>query len=307
MILDPQARFLPDVNPSNPGKMIDYLSNPEVISKYSDQFTPFEAYKLNWKQAYDGTLFRLPLRTSDQAHTSLLSKRALSPEEVEDLLFSLQLEASAMLLFLKNIETIEIKLWNSHDEQEASLVYSCSIDNMTAALRQQRSFVGESLKLVHNLGGDKDPSKDKRAQPQAQSQSQAQGATPTTADYSLRIRCTDMHSQCTTSPSPTPSDPTYFEEWEICNQLGGGDSTRIAKDPANSLLRLVPWGGVAALVSTTRQATAPGQRQVAQSGLAYCFLPLPVSTGLPGKNGGSDYRYCCCCKEVVVFLSITVI
>ena len=43
VMLDPQARFLPDVNPSNPGKMIDFVSNPSVIEKYSDQFSPFKA------------------------------------------------------------------------------------------------------------------------------------------------------------------------------------------------------------------------------------------------------------------------
>lgn len=288
VILDPQARFLPDVNPSNPGKMIDYLANPEVIDKFSDQFSPYEAYKLNWKKAYDGTLFRLPLRTPEQASSSLLSKRALSPEEVEDLLFSLQLEASAMLLFLKNIETIEIKIWSSHEESEASLIYSCSIDNMTPALRQKRSFVGESLKLVHDLA-----SGNARA---ASAKNTTSFTADMTADYSLRICCTDMRqsiSSLATAPNLV-SDPQYFEEWEICNQLGGGDSTRIAQDPVNSLLRLVPWGGVAALVASTRQEPLPGQRQVAQSGLAYCFLPLPVPTGLPGVSSAIFFAVCIC-------------
>ena len=31
VMLDPQARFLPNVNPSNPGKMVDWHSNPEIV------------------------------------------------------------------------------------------------------------------------------------------------------------------------------------------------------------------------------------------------------------------------------------
>ena len=263
VLLDPQARYLPDVNPSNPGKMIDYISHPEVVAKYADQFAPFEAYHVDWKKVYNGTLFRLPLRTQEQARSSLLSKRALSSEEVEALLHSLQLEASAMLLFLKNIEVIEIKLWSSHDEKEGAVIFSCAIDNISRELRRQRSLVGESLNFTER----KKSSESLKSHPSAL----------VTADYGLRIKCTEMQSDSNSSST----NIHYFEEWDICNQLGGGDSSRIANDPVNALLRLIPWGGVAALVSTTR-SDAEKYHRVAQAGLAYCFLPLPVSTGLPG-------------------------
>ncbi|CAM9585698.1 unnamed protein product, partial [Chrysoparadoxa australica] len=34
---DPQARFLPSVNPSNPGKMIDFVKHQEIVQEYPDQ------------------------------------------------------------------------------------------------------------------------------------------------------------------------------------------------------------------------------------------------------------------------------
>ncbi|CAN0371358.1 unnamed protein product, partial [Scytosiphon promiscuus] len=34
---DPQAKFLPNVNPSNPGKMVDFIKYPETIRRYPDQ------------------------------------------------------------------------------------------------------------------------------------------------------------------------------------------------------------------------------------------------------------------------------
>lgn len=34
---DPQAKFLPHVNPSNPGKMVDFIRNPEIVERFPDQ------------------------------------------------------------------------------------------------------------------------------------------------------------------------------------------------------------------------------------------------------------------------------
>lgn len=34
---DPQAKFLPNVNPANPGKMVDFIKYPETVRRYPDQ------------------------------------------------------------------------------------------------------------------------------------------------------------------------------------------------------------------------------------------------------------------------------
>lgn len=34
---DPQAKFLPNVNPSNPGKMVNFVQHPETVRRYPDQ------------------------------------------------------------------------------------------------------------------------------------------------------------------------------------------------------------------------------------------------------------------------------
>ncbi|CAM9853211.1 unnamed protein product [Ectocarpus sp. 6 AP-2014] len=34
---DPQAKFLPNVNPANPGKMVDFIKYPETVKRYPDQ------------------------------------------------------------------------------------------------------------------------------------------------------------------------------------------------------------------------------------------------------------------------------
>lgn len=86
------------------------------------------------------TLFRLPLRTPEQAETSELSNRSHSVAAIADLLQELQQEAVAMLLFLKRIEAISIYQWRESDE-EPSVMFECSVRNMTPALRRQRELI----------------------------------------------------------------------------------------------------------------------------------------------------------------------
>ena len=82
--------------------------------------------------------------------------------------------------------------------------------------------------------------------------------------------------------------------------MGGRTANLIANDPANLLLKLVPWGGVAVCVYNSEDDkkkedgetaivkhlegsdVSPETRmQLLKAGSAYCFLPLPVRTGLP--------------------------
>jgi hypothetical protein len=269
VMLDPQARFLPNVNPSNPGKMVDFISNPAIVSQFPDQFTPYEIDGLKWNKTFNGTLFRLPLRTPEQAATSLLSKRALSVQDAAALLDALQLEASAMLLFLKSVTKIEIREWRDDiSGQEcaggsptaSNLLFSCQATNATAELMRKRCLVSDK--------------------PQLQlAASNVDFTMP--ADYTLTVECT----------AKTAGPPgVYTERWEICNQLGGRGANQIASHPDNALLRLIPWAGVAACVSVRNadgtNHTGDTEHFAARDGLAYCFLPLPVRTGLPVMVNG---------------------
>ena len=61
----------------------------------------------------------------------------------------------------------------------------------------------------------------------------------------------------------------------VCNQVGGGRARQLAIDANRQHLKLLPWGGVA--VHIARNEQLPDQTK----GRAFCFLPLPVETGLP--------------------------
>lgn len=259
VLLDPQATIIPNVNPSNPGKIVNFVDNHEIKVKFEDQFAPydgFEGFFVKSNQEFNGTLFRLPIRTKDQAELSMLSKRSITTNEILSLFNVLESEAASMLLFLKSLQEIEILIWNENDERP-SLFSKFGLSNMSVDLMRQRQLMKSYNQLtstgnnIHNIF---------------------------TSDYSLCIHCQKSNGDI------------YSESWELCNQLGGKSASAMAADTNNSLLRLIPWGGIAALVHTTIIDTTSSETvtipNMSHSGSAYCFLPLPIKTGLPVMVNG---------------------
>ena len=54
----------------------------DKFSEYVDQFNPYCAFGCNMKDTFNGTLFRFPLRSADQATRSRLSKHCYSDDQV---------------------------------------------------------------------------------------------------------------------------------------------------------------------------------------------------------------------------------
>jgi hypothetical protein len=74
VFFDPHCKYLPSITAANPGKKIDFVAHP-VNSKLSDQVAPFHLFGCNTRQHFQGTLFRFPLRTEQQAAASTISKQ----------------------------------------------------------------------------------------------------------------------------------------------------------------------------------------------------------------------------------------
>ena len=306
VMFDPQASYLPNVNPANPGKMIDFIKHRQVLEAYPDQFLPFQGiYGCNIVKGgddnksgspYRATLFRFPLRTPLQAETSRLSKQVHTVESMRAQLRMFASEASEMLLFLKNVEQIS--------------VWECMA---TAATATQESRVGGETSIglrrtahvyIANITKD---IRSKRDMARSVSLEGRQGHTsgsrklttpPLASDYLLEI-----------AASRAPSGHVSRETWIVCNRLGGGKASELAAASENAHLKLIPWGGVAGRVlvetsenvntsdDTTRSTVGltsneteaqefAALHETPMHGLAYCFLPLPVATGLPVHVNG---------------------
>ena len=100
--LDPHEKYFVR---GEPGQAFS-ISQP-LLRKHFDQFAPFHRIfdcDLNQGKLYTGTLFRFPLRTQP----SQLSPKVYTREMVDTLFDSFKNEASAILLFLKNVDSISL-------------------------------------------------------------------------------------------------------------------------------------------------------------------------------------------------------
>ena len=96
---DPHAAFLPGVNPAQPGIKIRFPSSP-LLEHFPDSFAPFRGvFGCDMATAYDGTLFRFPLRTPDLAASSDIKPRPYSPDDVLGLFRGFKEEAAHALLY----------------------------------------------------------------------------------------------------------------------------------------------------------------------------------------------------------------
>lgn len=240
VMFDPQACYLPNVNPSNPGKMIDFLRHRQLVEGYPDQFLPLEAFGCSIvgegrrrgdgdgagrqpPRPFDGTLFRFALRTEDQAGKSRLSKQVHTVETMREQLGLFAQEAPSMLLFLKSVERLSIFEWGSEGSTQPQCLFEVSIANSAEDLRRRRNFVSG---VFASQGGKLPPN-------------------PVKCDYRVDIVSKD-HRGSATAKSPST------ESWQVCCVLGGGKATQMASTPQYAHMKLIPWGGVAGRLSSER-------------------------------------------------------
>jgi len=256
IMFDPQATYLPNVNPANPGKMLHVKTHAHVIERYNDQFAPLRgAFGCTLDPSrgpYEGTLFRFPLRTPQQAETSRLSRQSHSVESVRALLVTFIQESTDMLLFLKSVESLSVFEW--HPEASApTLLHRTFLSNPSRSLRLQRGFALSAS----------------AAAPNKQEQ---------TIDYTLEITSEDALNSS-----------GQIQTWSVCNQLGGGRAGAMAASKEYEHMKLVAWAGVAARLSW-RALGGVGINNDSEEpiieGRAFCFLPLPVNTRLPVHING---------------------
>jgi len=87
------------------------------------------------------------------------------------------------------------------------------------------------------------------------------------------------------------------DEFMVVACLGGGDAQKMAIDIKNQAMKFIPWGGVAAHLRRNGKSTllnTENRKNHNQDknnikfveGKAFCFLPLPVGTGMPVHING---------------------
>ncbi|CAM6095372.1 unnamed protein product [Calypogeia fissa] len=250
VLFDPHCKYLPSVSAANPGKRIDFVSSL-ALQRHKDQFNPYCAFGCDMENEYNGTLFRFPLRSLQQAADSKLSRQTYSEDDMSSLLHELYVEAVPAMLFLKNIEAIEIYDWKVGADSP-SKVYSCQVKSVSAEIRWHRqAFARLSMaQIAPNKGSTQAPNHDV---------------------FSL-----DFVSEAFAGAHKGDLQHESF----LIAQCMGASASRIGALARNAAkdydLHLVPWASIAANISKD----GPKETLITE-GRAFCFLPLPAKTALP--------------------------
>lgn len=205
------------------------------------------------------------------------------------MLSSLQKSASTLLLFLKNVKKISVFI-NDTDSHTPRLVFSTE----TSELGNQNA----SRIIPEFVAGNS------KAQVTKEAFYNKLSSIPPhlmpTAEYVV-----EAVSRFSSSNSNSNSNSDKFEgrvvreKFAVCSLIGGEQLLKMATNPATQHLRLVPWAGVASLIGRQHfeiigneerviadenedvKVDERGEIRRKREGKVFCFLPLPVETGLP--------------------------
>ena len=304
VIFDPHTSYLGKAlkNKTKPGMKINVNKEVTRLRKFKNQFKPFNGIfgcDLNLQKednSFNGTLFRFPLRTSEQALKSEIKKLTYDDSEMRELLRTLIKGAETLLLFTQNVLRVSIFSLNTPEVQDETvklmfkITKSLSQDGIVRALS-----VPVSLPPTANILSSDDQNFLKQCSfLQASSRvlrafRTGQAIELTKSSMKVNVHCVftecglrffkpdvaTIHPECTT--------------WLIVSSMGDGLALKFAENDFS----LLPSGGVAVQVaanSADKFVPVPVFKNddgIDVNGTLFCYLPLPIHSGLPVHVNGA--------------------
>ncbi|KAF9918470.1 hypothetical protein BX616_008570 [Lobosporangium transversale] len=252
MVIDPHERILDGRNRDLPPRSASYnfVEDRWGLEYIPDQLKAFSVLEdIDFSKPYEGTIFRFPLRTKEQAKNSLLSKKAYTTEKVLEMLLKLRDEALRGILFLKHVERIIIYERKALDKTPKKL-FEIEILN-AEEVRKKRLQLLSKLRSHVNAEEDED--------------------TEATLEYSIQpvYRLTQADGSITDEAwhITTFIGNVVKAHQHMTEQTGGDLSTH----------KLIPWVGIAA-------PSMPGVK--VDGPRLFCFLPIGISLPFPVHING---------------------
>ncbi|KAG0339354.1 hypothetical protein BG004_006859 [Podila humilis] len=248
VILEPHMRIFNGL-PFRGGVQGSFTENG--LEKFPGQLELFAAKDdIDFSRPYNGTIFRFPLRTEEQATISELSTAPYPAEKVREMLEGLQHEAIKCLLFLKYIERLVIYERQDSDVAARKL-FEVEIVNASEVRAERQAFMARLKDHVYATD-DSDRS--------------------ATLEYSTRPVFKVTNEDGSTSQ----------EKWAVVSFIDNvPEARRIMKDEFKvdiSNQRLIPWVGLAAPVDDPNVTLGTSN--------LFCFLPLGIQTPHPVHING---------------------
>lgn len=243
---DPHGSAVPYTDATSKGKQWNLSEFSQVEPSFIDAFQT-EQFNID-SDYFDGTLFRLPFRTKEQAKNSKICTTPFTRAgNANDLLRTVESFGEELLLFLKSIEEIEVREIEPDGSEQIKLLLKTW--NPYVVRTQRRSFL-QVLEKNQTPNGLMELC---RTSPQKLPQT----------SY--------LHQIQTITPQTTANST-----WRVVHMMNVDGESRLVDIMSalnNAQEKAVPWAGAAARVKTDSPSSVTGKQ--------YCFLPLPKPTGLP--------------------------
>ena len=247
-VFDPHCKYIPGATPQEPGMM--FRKTGKLRGMFPDVFA---CYLEEHFPTENSTMFRFPLRTRDMAKNSDISSSPVTLDDLESMMEALKSELFEVLLFVNNIRKITLCHIDESGEVVSSYFVEANVSANDASKREQFDNFVKQIGKVQRENAD----------------FRASHAKLRKCSYVLNLK--DNFGK--------------VENWLIVQQIGFDNElgTKIADGSVNGYLRLLPRGGVASLL----QYVSTQSESIEREHKAYCFLPLPVETGLPLHINGN--------------------
>ncbi len=248
--LDPHHRYVPGATADSPGCMFDNLDNLEEVCSGI-----LEGYLVDSFPLKNSTMFRFPLRTEDQAKDSQISQDCVTVEMMEELLMSLKKDMMECLLFLNNLQSIEVGRMDTSGCYRK--IYGAKCQLSATEERKREEFI-----------------RDVRQSSLSFKQQEKDGLESLTWDEVLYVaRLEDTEGMT--------------EAWLVSQAFGFKNSADVPSAVKEAYTKgdigMLPRAGAAMMLEGD---TGDGVNRHKQQHRLYCFLPLPIKTNLPMHING---------------------
>ena len=307
VIFDPNTFYLGKAirNKSKPGMKIDTNKNPKRLQKFRNQFKPFngifgcELYLDKEDNSFQGTLFRFPLRTKEQAVRSEIKQVYYDSKQIRDLLQIFVRGARTLLHFTQNVRQVSIFHLpkESTDQTQPKLIFEVTKSLSKAGIIRELSVSVTLPPQLHNISTD-----DQYLLKQCNFlRASSEVAKHIGDDKETRYDLLRSAFTINIKGNVTECGRSFFEDkgslqnasevWLIVSSMGKGQAMQLSVNDRS----LLPSAGVAVQLIPKECGTLVPQPVVDQTagheshhhGTVFCYLPLPIHSGLPVHVNGA--------------------
>ena len=264
------------------GFMLSLVDNKHVLSLCPDQFVPYnELFGCDMTGEgtfhFEGTLFRLPFRTREQAQNSGISKEPYTPDNVKNLIKSLKESVSTLLLFAQNVQEVRVFeiAENSNPKQSLSrplISITQSVDKIIHSNKADRYGKGT---ILQNMSTWLLNSRNSGTSPISEGPRR---------EKLLKLNISMLKSLL----CEVTQDIDREEMWLVNSCAGGRSSLQVAQSDEGIKNAVMPLTGVAAKIT---HSDKHGAKIFPVTGEVFCFMPLSIESGFPIHVNGSFSIY----------------